>query len=104
MCRGSPLSPVSRSSRTPQEAIELVRIIKESPGLFFAGFLFYPTEQSWPQTQRFFAQGRARVGARAPHRLDRRHAQSHHLGKLAVLDRFSARRLRIRVGRDEETG
>jgi len=63
MCRGSPLSPVSRSSRTPQEAIELVRIIKESPGLFFAGFLFYPTEQSWPQTQRFFEE--ARKGARA---------------------------------------
>ena len=48
---------------TPQEAIELVRIIKESPGLFFAGFLFYPTEQSWPQTQRFFEE--ARKGARA---------------------------------------
>jgi D-serine deaminase-like pyridoxal phosphate-dependent protein len=39
---------------TPQEAIELVGILKERPGLIFAGFLFYPTEQSWPQTQRFF--------------------------------------------------
>jgi D-serine deaminase-like pyridoxal phosphate-dependent protein len=39
---------------TAREAIELARMIKDSPGLRFEGFLLYPTEQSWPQTQRFF--------------------------------------------------
>src|SRR5512145_537157 len=39
---------------TAREAIELARLIKEKPGLRFDGFLFYPTEQSWPETQRFF--------------------------------------------------
>ena len=39
---------------TAREAIELARLIKERPGLRFDGFLFYPTERSWPQTQRFF--------------------------------------------------
>jgi D-serine deaminase-like pyridoxal phosphate-dependent protein len=39
---------------TAAEAIELARLVKEEPNLSFAGFLFYPTEQSWPQTQRFF--------------------------------------------------
>jgi D-serine deaminase-like pyridoxal phosphate-dependent protein len=39
---------------TAKEAIDLARLIKESPDLRFEGFLFYPTEQSWPQTQRFF--------------------------------------------------
>jgi len=37
----------------PREAVELARAVKERPGLEFAGFLFYPTEQSWPQTQGF---------------------------------------------------
>jgi len=48
---------------TAREAIELARLVKASPGLAFAGFLFYPTEQSWPQTQRFFEE--ARQGVRA---------------------------------------
>jgi D-serine deaminase-like pyridoxal phosphate-dependent protein len=39
---------------TAKEAVELAKLIKESPGLRFEGFLFYPTEQSWPQTQRFY--------------------------------------------------
>ena len=39
---------------TAREAVELARMIKDSPGLRFDGFLLYPTEQSWPQTQRFF--------------------------------------------------
>src|ERR1700704_5453676 len=30
---------------TAKEAVELARLIKESPGLRFEGFLFYPTEQ-----------------------------------------------------------
>jgi len=37
---------------TAKEAVDLARLIKESPDLRFEGFLFYPTEQSWPQTQR----------------------------------------------------
>ena len=48
---------------TAKEAIELARLIKEQPGLAFAGFLFYPTETSWPQTQRFFDE--AKEGVRA---------------------------------------
>ncbi len=40
----------------PQEAIELARLIKHHADLQFAGFLFYPTEQSWPQTQRFYSE------------------------------------------------
>ena len=39
---------------TAKEAVELAKLIKESAGLRFEGFLFYPTEQSWPQTQRFY--------------------------------------------------
>lgn len=48
---------------TAKEAIELARIIKETPGLEFRGFLFYPTEQSWPQTQGFYDEARKGVGA-----------------------------------------
>lgn len=47
---------------TPEEAVQLAAIIKETPGLVFAGFLFYPTEKSWPVTQSFFEL--ARRGAR----------------------------------------
>jgi D-serine deaminase-like pyridoxal phosphate-dependent protein len=39
---------------TPREAVALAGLIKDTPGLRFAGFLFYPTEKSWPETQRFF--------------------------------------------------
>jgi D-serine deaminase-like pyridoxal phosphate-dependent protein len=46
---------------TAKEAIELARLIKEQPGLRFEGFLFYPTEQSWPQTQRFFDEAMAGI-------------------------------------------
>jgi D-serine deaminase-like pyridoxal phosphate-dependent protein len=38
----------------PREAIALAHLIKQHPDLNFQGFLFYPTEQSWPQTQRFY--------------------------------------------------
>jgi D-serine deaminase-like pyridoxal phosphate-dependent protein len=48
---------------TAREAIELARTIKETPGLTFRGFLFYPTEQSWPETQIFFDE--ANEGVRA---------------------------------------
>jgi D-serine deaminase-like pyridoxal phosphate-dependent protein len=39
---------------TPGEAVALARAIQESPSLRFEGFLFYPTEHSWPQTQGFY--------------------------------------------------
>jgi D-serine deaminase-like pyridoxal phosphate-dependent protein len=35
------------------EAVELARLIKASPHLAFEGLLFYPTETSWPETQKF---------------------------------------------------
>ena len=38
----------------PTEAVALARLINSTPELRFAGFLFYPTEQSWPETQRFY--------------------------------------------------
>ena len=44
---------------TPGEAIELAAIIKEDPNLAFEGLLFYPTEQSWPETQTFFDEARS---------------------------------------------
>src|SRR6266478_1232452 len=45
---------ITVAAETAREAVELARLIKESAGLRFDGFLFYPTEQSWPQTQRFY--------------------------------------------------
>ncbi len=39
---------------TSEEAIRLAAAIKENPHLEFKGLLFYPTEQSWPETQTFF--------------------------------------------------
>ncbi len=48
---------------TAREAIELAKLIKGSEGLRFDGFLFYPTEHSWPETQRFFQE--AQEGIRA---------------------------------------
>jgi D-serine deaminase-like pyridoxal phosphate-dependent protein len=38
----------------PREAVALSHLIKRHADLRFEGFLFYPTEQSWAQTQRFF--------------------------------------------------
>jgi len=46
---------------TPGGAVELAKLIASRPGLEFAGFLFYPTETSWPETQRFFDAARAGV-------------------------------------------
>jgi D-serine deaminase-like pyridoxal phosphate-dependent protein len=48
---------------TPHEAVALARQIRDSEGLAFRGFLFYPTETSWPETQRFF--GEAKAGVRS---------------------------------------
>ena len=38
---------------TAREAIELARIVRDTPGLAFRGLLFYPTEQAWDAAQRF---------------------------------------------------
>src|SRR5262245_33007281 len=38
----------------PTDAIALARLVTSHSDLKFSGFLFYPTEQSWPQTQRFY--------------------------------------------------
>jgi D-serine deaminase-like pyridoxal phosphate-dependent protein len=46
---------------TAKEAVELARLVKDQSGLTFEGFLFYPTEQSWPQTQRFFEEATAGI-------------------------------------------
>jgi D-serine deaminase-like pyridoxal phosphate-dependent protein len=46
---------------TAGEAVELAKLIARLPGLEFAGFMFYPTEQSWPETQRFFDTARAGI-------------------------------------------
>ena len=43
---------------TAREAIELARLVRDTPGLEFRGLLFYPTETSWPETQKFFDDAR----------------------------------------------
>ncbi len=48
---------------TAAEAIQLAKLIKDRPDLDFRGFLFYPTEKSWPQTQRFHDEALAGVRA-----------------------------------------
>ena len=63
---------------TAREAIQLAAAIKDYAGLAFRGFLFYPTETSWPQTQKFFDE--ARAGCQIPPSLrcrPQRHAQFH---------------------------
>lgn len=39
---------------TPGEALKLAEIIKNDPMLNFVGLLFYPSLESWPQTQVFY--------------------------------------------------
>lgn len=39
---------------TPGEAIALAKLAAATPGIQFRGLMFYPTEQSWPETQAFF--------------------------------------------------
>lgn len=46
---------------TAGEAIALARMVKERPDLAFKGFMFYPTEQSWPETQQFHDEALAGV-------------------------------------------
>ncbi len=53
---------------TPTEALELAKIINSAPRLHFAGLLFYPALDSWPQTQIFYddlAKGLASLGMKA---------------------------------------
>ena len=88
---------------TAKEAVELARLIKEQPGLAFDGFLFYPTETSWPQTQRFFDEadeGRAGAGAGGAHRLDRRHAQPPQHGQARGRHRAPRRHLHLQRPHD----
>jgi len=47
---------------TAREAVALARLVKDKPGLRFDGFLFYPTEHSWPETQRFFQEAQEGMG------------------------------------------
>ena len=44
---------------TVAEVIQLAEIIKADANLGFEGLLFYPTEQSWPETQTFFDEAKA---------------------------------------------
>jgi D-serine deaminase-like pyridoxal phosphate-dependent protein len=39
---------------TPGEAIELAKMVAASPGLNFKGFMLYPTEDGWPEAQKFY--------------------------------------------------
>ena len=39
--------------KTPREALALAQVISKDPMLNFAGLLFYPLLDSWPQTQIF---------------------------------------------------
>lgn len=39
---------------TPEQALSLAKVIKADPMLNFAGLMFYPSLESWPQTQLFF--------------------------------------------------
>ena len=39
---------------TPEQALSLAKVIKADPMLNFAGLLFYPALDSWPQTQVFY--------------------------------------------------
>jgi D-serine deaminase-like pyridoxal phosphate-dependent protein len=48
---------------TAAEAVVLAAEIKANPHLMFAGFLFYPTEKSWGETQTFYDTALAGVRA-----------------------------------------
>lgn len=48
---------------TPREAVTLAAEVAATPGLAFRGFLFYPTEKSWPQTQQFFEDAKAGIAS-----------------------------------------
>ena len=46
---------------TAAEAIALAKDIASRPELNFRGFMFYPPEQSWPETQKFFDEATAGI-------------------------------------------
>lgn len=47
---------------TPGEAIALAKLIAASPGLAFKGFMMYPTEDGWPEAQKFLDTALAGIG------------------------------------------
>lgn len=47
---------------TPGEAVELARLVAASPGLAFRGFMMYPTEDGWPEAQKFLDTALAGIG------------------------------------------
>jgi len=49
---------------TPQEAIALAQKVKDNDWLNFAGWMFYPPLDGWPQTQRFLDEASAGLAAR----------------------------------------
>src|SRR4051812_14608902 len=48
---------------TPAEAVALAKEIAASKGLFFAGFMLYPTETGWADAQKFYDEALAGVRA-----------------------------------------
>jgi D-serine deaminase-like pyridoxal phosphate-dependent protein len=48
---------------TPAEAIALSRLIADSKGLTFGGFMLYPTETGWAEAQKFYDEALAGVRA-----------------------------------------
>jgi len=44
---------------TAREAIQLAEVVKDDNHLSLKGLLFYPTEQSWPETQKFLDEAKA---------------------------------------------
>ncbi len=48
---------------TPREAVALARQIAALPGLSFAGFMLYPTENGWADAQQFYDDAAASVRA-----------------------------------------
>ena len=38
---------------SPAEAVALAKLVAGTPGLVFKGFMLYPTEDGWPQAQKF---------------------------------------------------
>lgn len=71
---------------TPAEAIELARIIRDDAWLQFAGLLFYPPENGWPNTQTFLDEtlkGLETLGLEAPIISTGGTPNLPHIGKLA---------------------
>ena len=46
---------------TPAEAVALAKLVADTPGIAFKGFMFYPTEDGWTEAQRFHDEALAGV-------------------------------------------